>query len=263
MDTEQIKNMMKERLSTKALAEEAARFCDISVATIYRYKSDPSQMPISVAVKLAEYLGYPLEESASWSRSDPLLSENRRLQLETELSESGGDRLAITTAYAVTCELPELRRCMWDADYGCRHAEKLEQYISIRMRRSDVYKGGRYKSFEIIMAQAYRDFFNCKGLFSCLSTDLRDKQMEALIASLDFPHVRRRVYLQNTPELPVFQAFGEVAAVIRVDDIIFEYRNRKLISELTDVFHDYYSRCDLKTHEAVREFYRNPNVFMP
>ena len=254
MDVEIVRNLLKDRLPTAELANEAAERIGVSVATMYRYKKDPQSIPFGKLVTLGKYLGFPIGGSAAWSRSDVLASERRRYELEAGVAAIHGTRYIVTPSFTVTCELPEFTEQLWDFDYGTRQRDVMTKYMDLRKQRCELYKRGAYESVEIFIGAGYEDFLHRRGRFRGVSEELRNKQLEQITRSLEYPHVHRRVYLKNTPELPIFSCYSTDIAVIRVDDFTVEFNGPDTAKELIEIFNEYYDGADLKTAEEVREF---------
>lgn len=254
MDIDIVKNLLKDRLTTAELASEAAERIGVSVATMYRYKKDPESIPFGKLVALGKYLGFPIGGSAAWLRADMVASERRRFELESSVGAIGGRRYIVTPSFAVTCELPEFTKTLWDFDYGDRQRDAMTKYMALRQKRVELYESGAYESVEIFIGAGYQDFLNRRGRFKGISEDLQHRQLERIVRSLDFGHVRRRIYLKSTPELPIFQCYSNDVAVIRVDDFTVEFNGPETTKELVEIFDEYYDNADLKSVEEVREF---------
>jgi hypothetical protein len=261
---EDVKKLLTERLTTAKLMRQAASVIDVSLATMYRYKSDPSAIPFGALVNLGKYLAFPIEGTVVWSKQDVPRSELRRFQLESAVAmqEARGSRFTVTPSYSVNVELPEVTQFLWNFDYGRPSSNgELDRYLEHRCARRKMYLEGKYNSLELITGNGYRDFFNGKGRFKGVPTNLRQKQVKELIRTLDLPHVIRRLYLKNTPELPVFTCYSNAVAVIRVDDFTVEFSGTSAVQELTEVFQNYFANADVKTKEEMVDFLKHPNQF--
>lgn len=258
MDTEIIKNLLKDRLPTAELASAAAERIGVSIATMYRYKKDPQSIPFGKLIALGKYLGFPIGGSAAWSRADIIASESRRYELEAAVGAIGGRRYIVTPSFTVNCELPEFTKRLWDFDYGNRQRDVMDKYLALRKKRYELYEKGVYESVEIFAGAGYQDFLNRRGRFEGIDEELQRRQLEQIVRSLDFAHVRRRIYLKSTPELPIFQCYSNEIAVIRVDDFTVEFNGPETAKELMEIFDEYYDRADLKSVEEVREFLLGP-----
>jgi hypothetical protein len=255
-----VKNLMNERLTTANLMNDAARKIGVSLATMYRYKSNPELIPLGKLISLCEHLGFPLGGSITWSKNKVLQGERRRYELEKEIAEQEfGKRYVITPSYTVTSELPEVTRQLWDYDYGTRYQELISDYIGLRQERCKLYQEGKYESFEIINGFCYKDFFYGQGRFKGLPKELRMKQIDSLIKSLEYPHVNRRIYLKATPELPIFSCFSTDKAVIRIDDFIVEFNNETIVKELVETYNTYYDTADIINKDQVKVFLQKPD----
>lgn len=254
MDVEIVKSLLRDRLPTAELAQEAAARIGVSLATMYRYKKDPQSIPFGKLVTLGEFLGFPIGGSAAWSRSDALASERRRYELESAVAAIRGRRYIVTPSFTVTCEVPEFTEQLWDFDYGTRQHETRPKYLEVRNQRCEVYRRGSYESVELFIGAGYQDFLHRRGRFQGVSEAMRDRQLEQIVLSLEYPHVHRRVYLKNTPELPVFTCYSNDIAIIRVDDFTVEFNGPDTARELVEIYNEYYDNADLKTVDEVREF---------
>ncbi len=258
MNVDLFKRVLEERLTTRDLVAAAAQAVDVSIATMYRYKSDPAVIPFGKIVTLGKYLAFPIEGTVAWSRADVLQGEHRRLELEQRVSQAGGRRFTVTPSYTVAAELPEMTRGLWQFDYPSREGGEFEQYLELRAQRRKLYLDGKYNSLEIITAGGYRDFFFGEGRFTGIPKALRDKQVAELLKSLKLPHVQRRVYTQNTPEVPVITCYSTAIAVIRVDDITIEFNDSPKVSELIEVFDYYFKEASIAAKDEIADFLRNP-----
>ncbi len=259
---EDVKRLLNERLPTAKLMQQAASAIDVSLATMYRYKSDPSAIPFGALVNLGKYLAFPIEGTVVWSKQDVPRSELRRFQLESAVAmqETHGSRFTVTPSYSVNVELPEVTQLLWDFDYGPPSSNcDLNRYLEYRCARRKMYLEGKYNSLELITGNGYRDFFNGQGRFKGIPRILRQQQVKEFIRTLELPHVSRRVYLKSTPELPVFTCYSNAVAVIRVDDFTVEFSGTGAVHELTEIFHNYFDNADLKAKEEMVDFLRNPN----
>ena len=259
MDIKIIQNLMRERLTTAELMKGVSTEIGVSLATMYRYKSNPALMPLGKLVSLCRYLAFPLEGGVIWSKVDIVQGERRRYELEKEIAnQPGGRRFVITPSFTVVAELPEITTELWEYDYSIGAKDLLPKYRDLRNNRSLLYAQGKYESFELINGYGYQDFFQLKNRFSGLTEELKNKQIQKLLETLNYPHVTRRVYLKTTPELPIFSSYSTGKAIIRIDDIVFEFHDEIVTSELNSVYHQYFEAADLKSKEQVRRFLENP-----
>ena len=249
---------MDERLTTRERAAEAAKVMGVSVATLYRYKKDPASIPFGKLVALGEHLAFPIEDTVAWSRADVIQGERRRYELEERIASTHGRRFTVTPSYSVATELSEMTRQLWQIDYPTRTRDGLEVYLDLRAKRRALYFSGKYESFELISGGGYLDFFHGEGRFKGIPKELREKQVKAFLKSFELPHIQRRIHLRNTPELPTVTCYSNAVAWIRVDDITIEFSGTPKVSELTDVFNDYFMNADIVSKDDVRAFFRNP-----
>ena len=136
-----------------------------------------------------------------------------------------------------------------------------EAYASVRQKRQSLYLSGRYQSFELIVASCYRDFFERRGRFKGISDRIWTSQHQAIVETAALPHVHRRVYLRNTPELPVFTCYSTNSAVVRVDDFTVEFGGPGVVSELVEIFIGYFEKAEVRTDAEVRSFLESPISF--
>ena len=259
MNTELIAEFLCERLQTIEQMQTAASVIGVSLATMYRYRAHPEGMPLGKLSKLATHLGLPLAGTAQWSRTSRIQSEQRRLDLESKITTAQGVRYVVTPGFTVNCEVPEFTSVIWRSDYPMASEEEFQSYLRMRQKRRSLYADGRYRSFELIAASCYRDFFNRRGRFRGISDSVWNAQHRAVIETASRPHVHRRVYLRNTPELPVFSCYSNNAALIRIDDFTVEFAGAEIVLELIDIFKGYFDSAEVKTTAELRRFLEQPN----
>lgn len=228
---------MNERFTTRKAVEAAAEAIDVSIATMYRYKSNPEAMSLGQVCRLAQRFGLPLANGAIWTQDCILGSERRRLELEAVLAKNAGSRLITLPAYTVNDELPEVTRLLLVEDYG-PEAPKLEaEILGIRSERQRMYHEGLYESWEIWNGFGYLDFLNGTGRYKSITEQLRRDQIEAFIESTRRDHVYRFVYMTHSPDLPMFGCHTPPgAALIRVEDIHLEFQLRPLVESFEETF---------------------------
>lgn len=262
VDPALIKSFMSEHLTTAAAMKEAADRIECSLATLYRYKRDPAQMPFGKLVELGKYLGFPIEATAAWSRADVLRGEQRRLELESAVAGvPGGTRFTVVPAFTVNSELEAVTRALFTLDYGSRGIELVDEYVSLRSKRHDLYHAAQYTSYEIFSGAGYLDFYRRRGRFRALSEELHREQLAALIASTDFPHVNRRIYCRATPELPIVTCYSNAIAVMRADDFTVEFNGPTVADQLRDIFSHFFEHAQFKSREEVKAFLHDPTPF--
>jgi hypothetical protein len=259
MDAESVRNLLRERLTTADAMQQAAGSIGVSVATMYRYKSNPEGIPLGKLISLGKYLAFPIAGSVTWSRTDIVAMERRRYQLEASVAGQTGRRYVVTPSFTANCEVPEFTKALWDFDYGTGNQHSLANYLELRSKRRELYEQGLYESFELVSGAGYADFFQRQGRFKGLSEQLMRRQLDELVRSLAYPHIHRRVYLKNSPELPIFSCYSSNVAVIRVDDFTAEFGGESVARELVDIFKEYFDSADLKTVEEVRDFFLCPD----
>jgi hypothetical protein len=254
-----LRTQLHERLRTTDQVKAAASRIKVSPATLYRWKAAPETIPFGKVAMLIDYLGDPVQDRVSWSRSEFVASDRRRLELERATSP-GGTRYVVTPTFTVNSELPELTERLLEYDYGARYRDRLPEYLEVREARRQLYESGDYTSYEMINGASYLDFHSGRGRYDGVPRSLRESQIKELLRSLRFAHVRRRIYLKSTPELPIVSCYngpGTSTAVIRVDDFTVECRGEQIASELQEIFMEYFERADLKSPEQVAEFLRS------
>lgn len=83
-------------------------------------------------------------------------------------------------------ETEEFTRAVAKYDYPEATDEQIENLVKIRRKRCVVYKKGEYKSFELIDASKYRDFYLGVNRFSMLSQECINRQVDELVKVLCF-----------------------------------------------------------------------------
>lgn len=261
MDIKIIKGFLDAHLNTRLAVETAAKAIGVSVATMYRYKANPETISLGQAVKLSENLGLPLANGAAWSKAEILESERRRLVLESEIAATNGHRLQFVPAYTVNSELPEVTRLILQSDYGTRLPKVEAEIMRIRAQRARIYEEGRYTSWEIWNGFGYRDFFYGQNRFKGLDDNLRALQIEKFVESTKHPARNRYIYLQRTPDMPMFGCFTPLGvALVRVGNIQLEYQDSALVESFEDTFNDFRKNCLTATPEEFVAFIRDPKV---
>ncbi|UTP39787.1 hypothetical protein M9M90_01025 [Phenylobacterium sp. LH3H17] len=257
MDLTVIKDFLKARLSTREAMEEAAAVAGISLATAYRYKSNPEAMSLGVLTRLSEHFGLPLANGAAWGRMDVLGSERRRLSLETTISAQAGARFMIMAPYTVNDELADITRELLRADYGTRAAQLEGEILSIRGKRAELYRSETYDSWEIWNGLGYADFFHGRGRFAAIPEDLRRAQIDVFLTSSASP--KRHRYFYTAPDLPTFGCYSDPGvALVRIEDIHLEFQAPTLVSSFEDTFNELLNRCETKTRDDFVDFAKTP-----
>ena len=264
-----VKELLNSSLTTKADAQDLSDNIGVSVATMYRYKKEPELIPFGILLKIKEYLGHPINtpDYVLKSPNDFVVAEERRLSFEQ--SCSGGSRYVVTPIFSVNSETEEFTRAVAKYDYPEATDEQIENLVKIRRKRCVVYKKGEYKSFELIDASKYRDFYLGVNRFSMLSQECINRQVDELVKSTLLSNVERRIYLYNTPELPVVSCYevdtkkkAFLKCVVRADDFVTEYTNENSSESATEIkkmFDKFYeTKTNLVTPEDVIDFLKNP-----
>jgi hypothetical protein len=261
MDLTAIKSFLDESFNTKSSVQEAADVIGVSVATMYRYKSNPETIGLGQISRLATHFGLPLTSGAAWAKTSVVEAERRRLTLESSLARKGtqGRRLITLPAYTVNSELPEVTRWVLKADYGTRAASLEAEIMKIRRERTRLYDQHSYESWEIWNGFGYHEFFHARGRFSSIPATLRTAQIRRFVESSTEPTRHRFVYLRNTPELPMFGCHVPPGiALVRVDDIHLESQDPTLVESFEKTFNDYREKCVTTTTDQFVSFLENP-----
>jgi transcriptional regulator with XRE-family HTH domain len=261
MDTELIRQFLKQRLSTRRDVEEAARAIGVSTATLYRYRGSPEKMTLETLGRLAETLGLPLDYGASFARLSPVSAEQRRLELEEAAAGNGGLRQIVSPTFTVNAQTREYTQMLLEIEYGVSRATKMNEYLQVRAERSRLYRDAAYTSYEIFSGFGYYDFFAGRGKFSSMPNSLREQQIEALLESCTWPHVNRRIYLRHMPELPIFSCHDPGSAVVRVNDVLVEFSGSSVVDDLRDTYEEFYESCAITSPSAVSEYLQDPIKF--
>lgn len=266
MELDELKQMLNTRLSTKADVANIAEVLQISVPTMYRYKDAPEKIPYGVYLQILKYFKFSdrrVEEVHS-NDSKFIEAEQRRLEFEKLIAE--GERRTVTPVYSVNCEIEEVTIALMQIDYP-EYVHLTEQFVKVRNLRRKEYEKGLYESYEIIDASKYRDFYLGVNRYSVLTKDIIEKQIAYLIKTMYYPHVHRRIYLYNTPELPVVSCYynrtlkKELSrSLIRADDFV-AYVDDKESDDLLDIFNRFFKKAELTEIEEVVEFLKNPMKF--
>lgn len=264
-----IKEMFNCNLTTKADVQKISEFLQISIPTMYRYKKEPEAIPYGIYLKIRKYFNQAINtpDYVLKSPADFVVAEERRLSFEQ--SCSGGTRYVITPVFSVNSETEEFTRALVKGDYPDATDEQIENFVKIRKKRCAVYKNGNYKSLELIDACKYRDFYLGVNRFSMLSKECIDNQVEQLVNSTLYSNVERRIYLYNTPELPVVSCYevntkkkSLLKCIVRADDFVAEYTDENMpesATELKNMFMRFYdTSTNLIDKDSVVDFLRNP-----
>jgi hypothetical protein len=247
VDINVIKSFLNQRLPTRESMEHAASLAGISVATLYRYKSNPESISLGVLAQLTKHLGLPLANGAAWARTEIVAAEHRRLALETHLASVSGRRCIIVAPYTVNDELPEITRMLVENDYGTKARELVEPILEIRMQRAKLYNSQKYDSWEIWNGHGYSDFLLSRGRYQGLSNDLKNRQI-AIFKESSVSRSKRFFYIGS--DLPTFGCYSEPKiALLRIEDIHLEFQDVELVESFEDTFNDLVRRCATRTHE--------------
>lgn len=266
MELDELKQMLNTRLSTKADVSDIAEVLQISVPTMYRYKDAPEKIPYGVYLQILKYFKFSDRRLEEVHSNDSKFIEAEQRRLEFEKLIAGGERRTVTPVYSVNCEIEEVTTALMPMDYP-EYIHLTNQFIKIRALRRKEYEKGLYESYEIIDASKYRDFYLGVNRYSVLTKDIIDKQIDYLIKSMSFSHVHRRIYLYNTPELPVVSCYynrtlkKELSrSLIRADDFV-AYVDDKEADDLLDIFNRFFERAELYETKDVIDFLKNPMKF--
>lgn len=266
MELDELKQMLNTRLSTKADVSDIAEVLRISVPTMYRYKDAPEKIPYGVYLQILKYFKFSDKRLEEVHSNDSKFIEAEQRRLEFEKLISGGERRTVTPVYSVNCEIEEVTMALMSVDYP-EYIHLTNQFIKIRALRRKEYEKGLYESYEIIDASKYRDFYLGVNRYSVLTKDVIDKQIDYLVKSMSFSHVHRRIYLYNTPELPVVSCYYNRTSkkelsrsLVRADDFV-AYVDDKEADDLLDIFNRFFERAELYETEDVIDFLKNPMKF--
>lgn len=257
MDLELIGSFLNDRLATRKAVEEAAEVIGVSAATMYRYKANPDAISLGQICKLSQRLGLPLAGGAVWTQESILGSERRRLQLETELAKAGGTRLITIPAYTVNDELPEITRLLLQEDYGAEAKQFDAEVLGVRAERRRLYESASYESWEIWNGFGYLDFLNGRGRFRSIPADLREAQIQKFVESSGRSNVHRFVYMNHSPDLPMFGCHSPPGVVlVRVEDIHLEFQDRHLVGSFEETFDKLRRSATISSPEQFTAFVR-------
>lgn len=262
MDIKLISNYLQEKLATVDAINHAAQAIGVSQSTMYRLKSNPRAIQLGQILNLTDAIGMPVDEAFSWLPSDFLAEERHRLANEIEVANTGGVRMSVTPFFTFHAELREVADLtaveMYDpADWR----EKREATNTAREERKVLYESGGYESREIINGHLYAQvFFSRKGRYSPMSEDLRNRQIENLIKSLNQKNVQRRVYLGY--DLPIITWYSTNTALLRIGEFSVEVKGAKITKSIEEVFNEYFALAHLKNKDDVENFLREPLAFL-
>lgn len=266
MELDELKQMLNTRLSTKADVAQIAEVLQISVPTMYRYKDAPEKIPYGVYLQILKYFKFSDRRVEEVHSNDSKFIEAEQRRLEFEKLIAGGERRTVTPVYSVNCEIEEVTIALMQIDYP-EYIHLTEQFVKVRNLRRKEYEKGLYESYEIIDASKYRDFYLGVNRYSVLTKDIIEKQIDYLIKTMYYQHVHRRIYLYNTPELPVVSCYynrtlkKELSrSLIRADDFV-AYVDDKESDDLLDIFNRFFEKAELFETEEVIEFLKNPMKF--
>jgi hypothetical protein len=263
MDIDLIGSYLQEKLTTVDAVNQAAAAVGVSRSTMYRLKSNPSSMQLGQLVALTSAFGMPVDETFSWLPTDFLAEERHRLHHEVVTARVAGTRMSVTPFFTVHAELPEVVDMTAIDLYEARDWQaKRQAYHAAREDRKTLYFNGSYESREIINGHLYANvFFARKGRYMPMSEETRDRQVDALVKTLQQGNVQRRIYLGY--DLPIITWFSINVALMRVGEFSVEVKGARLTKSIEDVFNDYFSRAHLKSKADVEAFLRNPSKFIP
>lgn len=245
-------------LLQKADMSQAAKEMDVSIATAYRYRNNPLDMPFSKFLAAAEMVGLPVSLGIMLVRDRFVDAERYRLKLEQDISRiKNGWRHVTTHHFTVNCEVEELTDFLLDRDYPEEDVKAKATYKELRAERCNLYMCGSYKSTELIYSEAYLDFFMRRNRFDGIPDNVWRKQYEAIIDSHDLPSVNRLIYTKATPELPVVLCYSTGVSIVRIDDLTIELHDPEH-HEMVNTITRYTSNCRLHDKEMVRRFLLNP-----
>lgn len=259
MNSQLIRNFLREQLGTTEAVNRAAAAIGVSQATMYRYKSNPESMQLGHFMKLADTIGFPVSEQAAWLPKDFLPEERHRLRHEQLIAKQQGSRMVVTPYFTVNAELPEITELTAEDIYGSTSRRLLPEYMSARAERKSLYDSETYSSKEIINGHLYADFFHRKNRFRAIPEKNILQQIDALINSLHRTKVHRRIYLGH--DLPIITWYSIGVALVRFGEFTIELTGETLTRAVEDVFNDFYGRCAIKQVSEVEAFLRNPDDF--
>lgn len=263
MELDELKQVLNIRLPTKEDVSNIAEVLKISVPTMYRYKDTPEKIPYGIYLQIIKYFKFTEKRLEEVHSSDEKFIEAEQRRLEFEKLIAGGERRTVTPVYSVNCEIEEVTRALMKVDYP-QYIKFTDQFVKIRNLRKKEYEKGLYASYEIIDAAKYRDFYLGVNRYSVLDRFTIDKQIEYLVKSTSFSHVQRRIYLYNTPELPVVSCYYNRAqkkelsrSLVRADDFV-AYVDDKEADDLLKIFNRFFEKAELYSTEDVIDFLKNP-----
>lgn len=211
-------------------------------------------------MKLTSILGQPVNDEAIWLSKEFLSEERHRLKYEQLIAKQGGERLTVTPYFTVNVELPRITELTAETFYGATYRQYFSDYLKIREERRRLYVEQSYSSTEIINGHLYAIFFQRQKVFQGISEKEKNQQIDAILKSLQFSNVQRRVYLGY--DLPIVTWYSAGTALLRFDEFTIEVTGDKFLQDIKNVFYDFYSRCELKSSESVENFIRNPLPFI-
>lgn len=263
MELDELKQVLNTRLSTKAEVASIAEVLQLSVPTMYRYKEAPEKIPYGVYLQILKYFKFSDKKVEETHSSDKEFIEAEQRRLEFEKLIAGGERRTVTPVYSVNCEIEEVTMALMEIDYP-KYVHLTSQFLKIRSLRRKEYEKGLYESYEIIDASKYRDFYLGVNRYSVLDQKIIEKQIAYLVKSMSFPHVHRRIYLYNTPELPIVSCYYNrtpkkelCRSLIRADDFV-AYVDEKESDDLLDIFNRFFNRAQICEVADVISFLENP-----
>lgn len=229
----------------------------VSLATAYRYRKSPLEMPLRAFLALVGHFDLHLDMSVTLHQEELIDAEKLRLALEKSISESHGYRLVTTPHFSVNCELPEITEIKFRDRYDEIFWPMVDEFISLRKERHELYINGGYKSEEIINGDAYIDFFLRRNLFSGMAEDVWKKQHSLIVESSDLPNVRRYIYLRATPELPVILCYSTGETIIRLSDLTIQLSEEHL-PKTEKTLRKFIRQCKFVDPNEVRNFLIDP-----
>lgn len=236
---------------------EISKKMDVSLATAYRYRKAPLDMPLKTFLALTGHFDLHLDIRVTLHQEELVEAEELRLSLEQSIAAQNGYRLVTTPHFSVNCELPEITDIKFKDRYDKEHWPLVEQFIGLRKKRHEAYLDGSYKSEEIINGDAYMDFFLRRNLFADMSDDLWTKQHAVIVETASLPNVTRHIYMRATPELPVMLCYSTGDTIIRLSDLTIKL-SKDHFAKAEGTLRKFVGRCKLSNPKDVRNFLIDP-----
>jgi hypothetical protein len=263
LDFNQVKKYLESVLSDGEKVDRAATISGKSRATLYRYRSDPGNMPLSVLQDLGKEFGQIEFDNITWNERNFLQDERDLLTNETRLADLKGERFIMSPIFSNVTFTRNMSLCALSMFSTQISPTATQELLSIREKRKDIYYSGSYKSNEIFNGYQYFEFFHRRNQYQTLSIKERDEQIDMLIQDVDSnkrSHIKRRIFFNY--RLPICTGYSYGAGVLRFGHIRLDFTEPKLSNEVRALFLSTWVECHINNDDVLVDFLKNPDAFI-